>query len=99
MLHLTADNFEKETATSLPILIDFYADWCGPCQRLAPTIAALDAEAEGYLVAKVNVDEAPALAEAFDVLSIPTLVVLQDGKVKARTVGLQSKQAILSLLA
>ncbi len=99
-LHLNDSNFESELARSpLPVLVDFYADWCGPCRLLAPTVEELAAEADGFLVAKVNVDEAPALAERFGVMSIPTLVVLKGGEVAARAVGVRPKGAILSLLA
>ena len=99
-LHLNDSNFESELARSpLPVLVDFYADWCGPCRLLAPTVEELAAEADGFLVAKVNVDEAPALAERFGVMSIPTLVVLKGGEVAARAVGVRPKSAILSLLA
>ena len=99
-MHLTSQNFDSEArCASLPVLIDFYADWCGPCKMLAPTIEEIAAEAGGYLVGKVNVDEAPALAEEFSVMSIPTLIVLKNGKEAARLVGVRPKEAILALLA
>lgn len=99
IIHLTNENFE-ETAkgTALPILIDFYADWCGPCKMLAPTIEEIAAGAVDFLVAKINVDEAPALAERFAVMSIPTLVVLRGGEEIARAVGMRPKDAILSMI-
>ena len=98
-IHLNESNFEAEALrASVPVLIDFYADWCGPCRMLAPTVEELAAEADGYLVAKVNVDEAPALAERFGVMSIPTLVVLRGGELAARAVGVRPKAAILELL-
>ena len=98
-LHLTEESFDKEARhASLPILIDFYADWCGPCRLVAPVIEQIAEEADGYLVGKVNVDEAPGLAEEFSVMSIPTLIVLEGGKVKARAVGVRPKEAILALL-
>ena len=99
IIHLKETNFEETVkGTSLPILIDFYADWCGPCRLVAPVIEEIAEEADGYLVGKVNVDEAPRLAEEFSVMSIPTLIVLEGGKVKARAVGVRPKDAILSLL-
>ena len=98
-IHLNEMNFEAEAVrASLPVLIDFYADWCGPCRLLAPTVEEIANEAEGYLVAKVNVDESPALAERFGVMSIPTLIVLKGGEAIARAVGVRPKAAILSLL-
>lgn len=97
-LHLNESNFDEAVRASLPILVDFYADWCGPCRLLAPTVEELAAEADGFLVAKVNVDEAPGLAERFGVMSIPTLVVLKNGEAVSRAVGVRPKAAILSLL-
>ncbi len=99
-LHLTEENFDKEARLAeKPILIDFYADWCGPCRLLAPVIEEIAEEAEGFLVGKVNVDKAPRLAEAFSVMSIPTVIALKDGREVARLVGVRPKEAILSLLA
>ena len=94
---LTNNEFDSSVASGVA-LIDFYADWCGPCKMLAPTIAEIAEGAVDFLVAKVNVDEAPAVAERFSVMSIPTLVVLRDGKELARAVGLRPKDAILAML-
>ena len=98
-LHLTDANFDETIkGTALPILVDFYADWCGPCRMLAPTVEEIAAGAADFLVAKVNVDEAPAVAERFGVMSIPTLIVLRGGEERARAVGVRPKDAILAML-
>lgn len=100
-IHLTAGGEEKLLAsTTLPILIDFYADWCGPCRMLAPVIAELAAESEGkYVICKVNVDAEPALAQKYGVMSIPKLVVVKDGAVVSQAVGARPKSAVLAMLA
>ena len=81
------------------VLVDFYADWCGPCKMLAPIVEQIAAENEQVAVFKLNVDEAPELAMQFGVMSIPTLIVFKGGKVANKTVGVQSKQTILNMLA
>jgi thioredoxin 1 len=98
---LTESNFESEVLKSdVPVLVDFWATWCGPCRMLAPTIAKIAEEQQGKIkVGKVDVDEEPALAVKYGISSIPTLMVFEDGYVKASTVGVQSKSMIERLFA
>lgn len=99
VLTITKDNFDKEVLKSdKPVLIDFWASWCGPCRMVAPTVEAVAVEVVGKVVGKVNVDEEPELAQRYGIMSIPTMVVIKNGNVVKRTVGVQSKQAILDLL-
>lgn len=94
---ITAQNFETEVLKSeKPILIDFWATWCGPCMRQAPIVEALSEE--GYAVGKIDVDQEPALAQQFQVMSIPTLIIFKGGKEVQRIVGLTSKDKLKSLL-
>ncbi len=91
-------NFKEIINSKGPVLLDLYADWCGPCQMLAPIISEIADEFPQYKVGKVNVDEEMELAQRFSVVSIPMLVVLKDGKVAASAVGLRSKEDILEML-
>ncbi len=94
---ITMQNFEQEVTTATtPILIDFWASWCMPCQRQGLTIEEM--AQEGYSVGKINVDEQPELASKYGIMSIPTLIVFQDGKEKTRLVGLQSKETLIQAL-
>ena len=97
---LTNENFEEEVLKSdKPVLIDFWATWCGPCKMLSPVIAEIAKEYDGKVkVGKVNVDEQPELASAFRVASIPTVVVIKDGKVTNTSVGYRPKEQIEALL-
>ena len=96
---LTVDTFEKEAlAAGKPVLVDFYADWCGPCKMLAPVVEEIAGESEQYRVCKLNVDDAPDIAARYGVMSIPTLIVFKNGEAAGRTVGVQSKQTILNML-
>ena len=94
---ITTQNFEQEVLTATkPILVDFWASWCMPCQRQG--IAIEEMAKEGYSVGKINVDEEPELASRYGVLSIPTLIVFQEGQEKTRLVGLQSKETLIQTL-
>lgn len=84
--------------SEVPVLIDFFATWCGPCRMIAPIIDEIAAETEDVKVAKINVDEQAELAQAFGVMSIPTLVVMKDGKVVNKAVGARPKAAIKAML-
>jgi thioredoxin 1 len=101
VLALTKDNFSKEAVeTKDTVLIDFWASWCGPCRMLSPIVEELASEAQaGVKICKVNVDEQPELALQFNVMSIPTLVVMKNGKPVAASVGVKSKSAIQAMVA
>ena len=100
VLKITKENFEKEVLKSdKPILLDFWASWCGPCKMVGPIVEQIAEESgDTAKVGKINVDEEQELAQTFRVMSIPTLVVMKDGKVVKSTVGVQTKQALLSML-
>ena len=98
VLHVNSQNFNSVKASDKPVLLDFFATWCGPCRMLAPIIDELGEEHPEYVIGKVNVDEEPRLAEQFGVVSIPTLVVLKGGEVVAQSVGARPKQQILEML-
>ena len=97
VINLTTENFEEEVLKSdKPVLLDFWADWCGPCKMMSPVVEEL-AE-EGYAVGKVDVDQNMALAQQFRVVSIPTLILFKDGAEVKRFVGLTSKEELKSAL-
>ena len=99
VLHIHKSDFEQEVLHSdKPVLIDFWATWCGPCRMIAPTLDEIAAERSDIKVCKVNVDEEPELARSFGVMSIPMLVVMKDGKVTNQSVGAIPKARILALL-
>ena len=98
-LTITKENFENEVLKSeKPVLLDFWAQWCGPCRMVSPIVEEIAGEVDHAKVGKVNVDEQPELAAAFRVMSIPTLAVVKDGKVVRTSVGLRPKAAILEML-
>ena len=99
VLKITKDNFEAEVMKSeVPVLLDFWASWCMPCKMLSPIIDQVAMEAGDVKVGKINVDEEPELAVQFGIMSIPTLVVMKDGQMVNKSMGVQPKAAVLKLL-
>ena len=97
--HLNAQAFEEAIAGSVPVLVDFWAPWCGPCRMIAPVIEEIAVEFDGKaVVGKVNVDEEPGLAQRFGVMSIPTLIVLKGGKVVEQAIGARGKADVAAML-
>jgi len=96
---VTRENFDNEVLQSdKPVFIDFWASWCGPCQMMAPVVEELSEEIADVKFAKVNVDEQPELARQFQVMSIPTMVLLKEGKIVDTTIGAQPREDIVKFL-
>ena len=101
VLTITTDNFREaviDASKDKPVLIDFWASWCGPCRMLSPVVDQIAEEQDNVIVGKINVDEQPELAAAFDVQSIPTLVLIKNGEVADMSVGVRPKPAILKMI-
>jgi len=99
-MKITSENFEKEVLNSeMPVLVDFYATWCGPCKMMAPIVDEIEKELQGRVkVCKIDVDESRDLAMEYQIMTIPTFIVFKDGNVVNKTIGLQDKNELLELL-
>lgn len=98
VITVTKSNFEEIKGSEKPVLLDFYADWCGPCRMVSPIVDEIAEENNDIVVGKINVDDEPLLAQQFEVFTIPTLVVLRGGEVVSQTSGARPKAQILALL-
>ena len=98
-ININQNNFQEEVLNSdKPVLLDFFASWCGPCRMVGPILDEIAAEREDIKVCKVNIDEQPELASQFRVMSIPTLMVLREGQVVGQSIGAKPKHQILAMV-
>ena len=99
VLHINKDNFHQEVLNSdKPVLLDFFASWCGPCRMVGPILDEIAEEREDIKVCKVNIDEQPELAHRYRIMTIPTLMVLKDGHIIEQSVGAKPKHQILAMI-
>ena len=99
VINITRNNFQNEIINSAkPVLLDFWAPWCGPCRMVGPILEEIAGERSDIKIGKINVDEQPELASQFRVMSIPTLIVIKDGKIVNQSMGAKPKNAILAML-
>lgn len=99
VIHVTKNNFHEEVMNSkVPVLIDFWATWCMPCRMIAPVVEEIAEERTDIKVCKIDIDDQQELASMFQIMSIPTLVVLENGNIKNKAVGVQPKEEILKML-
>ncbi len=98
IIYAKDETFHNELQTDVPVLVDFYADWCGPCRMLAPILEDISSQRSNVKIVKVNVDEAEKASQQFGVMSIPTLIVFKDGKEVSKKVGLCSKGEIMDMI-
>ena len=99
ILKINSENFASVKNSEKTVLLDFYADWCGPCRMVAPLVEEIANENPQYLVAKINIDDSPELAQEFGIVSIPTLVVMKNGEIKNRSIGVTGKKAVMDMLS
>ena len=99
VLHINKDNFHKEVMNSeKPVLLDFFASWCGPCKMVAPILDEIAEEREDIKVCKVDIDEQPELASRYRIMSVPTLMVMKEGKIVEQSIGAKPKHQILAMV-
>jgi thioredoxin 1 len=98
IVHANDETFHNEVNSSKVVLVDFYADWCGPCKALAPILESIDEDRANVKIIKVNVDEAEKISRSYGVMSIPTLIVFKDGKEISKNIGLLSKDEVMNMI-